>query len=138
MSVNNTFIIIHLLYLRFVLRGRQEQAKIDCSKHLPRPSWANFMFKYKIMYEHRRRQFLILYIFFQINFLLHKKKYIVVDGCARGKFFHSMVAVTSLTTGLGTTIMYIRRVATCTQSTQLRTHCHSREHFMMLQSAIKY
>ena len=31
----------------------------------------------------------------------------------------------------------VRRVATCTQSTQLRTHCHSREHFMMLQSAIK-
>ena len=30
-----------------------------------------------------------------------------------------------------------RRVATCTQSTQLRTHCHSREHYMMLQVAIK-
>ena len=27
--------------------------------------------------------------------------------------------------------------ATCTQSTQLRTHCHSREHFMMLHFAIK-
>jgi len=44
--------------------------------------------------------------------------------------------VTSLTTGLGTSIMNIRRVATCTQSTQ-RTQCHSMEHFMMLQSAIK-
>ena len=30
-----------------------------------------------------------------------------------------------------------RRVATCTQSTQLRTHCHSREHFMLLHFATK-
>ena len=87
-------------------------------------------FKYKIMYEHRhrRRQSLKLHMFFKIKFLLYKKKNIVVDGCARGKLFHrqSEVAVTSLITGLGTSIMYIRR-----------THCHSREHFMMLHFAIK-
>ena len=42
--------------------------------------------------------------------------------------------MTSLTTDLDTSIMHIRRVATCTQ---LCTHCHSREHFKMLQYAIQ-
>ena len=89
------------------------------------------VFKYNIMYGHRRRQPLKLHMFFKIKFVLYKKKNIVVDGCARGKLFHTMAdrarSLTSLTTGLGTSIMYIRRVATCTQITQLRTHCHSRD-----------
>jgi len=46
-------------------------------------------FKYTIMYEHMRRQSLKLQMFFKIKFLLYKKKYIVVDGCARG-MTHSM------------------------------------------------
>jgi len=33
-------------------------------------------------------------------------------------------------------LIHYSRVATCTQRTQLHTHCHCREHFMMLQSAL--
>ena len=32
----------------------------------------------------------IFKMFFKIKFLLYKKKNIVLDGCARGKLFHSM------------------------------------------------
>ena len=43
--------------------------------------WTN-VFKYNIMYEHRRRHSLKLPKFFKIKFVLYNNKIKVVDGCA--------------------------------------------------------
>ena len=67
----------------------------NCRKHIPWPSLAIFgsfrVFKYNIMYEHRRRQSLKLHMFFKIKFVLYKKKK-VFDAVLGVHFFKVWLA----------------------------------------------